>query len=117
MAEPRRTSTRRAVLSYDQYNDLYKQASPSIKLPDLLIKDYQGIFQDFVFTSNEIDLIDVRVTINEAAITDLQDSHYPNLSSQVQFLQQQINGLPEFTIDTSGFTFDSTEITFDKVTV
>lgn len=110
MALPRSTSTRRAVLSYDQYGELYKQATPSIVLPDLLIKDYQGIFQDFVFTANEIDSLDVRVT-------DLEDSHYPNLASQVQFLQQQIDGLPEFTIDTTGFTFDNTEITFDKETV
>ena len=39
----------------------------------------------------------------------------PSLLSQMQFLQQQIDGLPEFTIDTTGFTFDSTLITFDKV--
>lgn len=115
MALPRSTSTRRAVLSYDQFIELHKQANPPINLPDLLVKDYQGIFSDFVFTSDEIDLIDVRVIKNEADIVDLQDSHYPNLSSQVQFLQQQIDGLPEFTIDTSGFTFDITEITFDKV--
>ncbi len=108
MALPRSTSTRRAVLSYDQYSELYKQASPPIILPDLLVKDYQGIFQDFVFTSDEIDIIDVRVV-------DLEDSHYPNLASQVQWLQQQINGLPEFTMETTGFTMDSTEWTMDKV--
>ena len=113
MAEPRRTSTRRAVLSYDHFKDLYK--SIGIVLPDLLVKDYQGILQDFVFTSDEIDLIDVRVTVNEGDITELQDSHYPNLASQVQFLQQQIDGLPEFTMDTEGFTMDSTEFTMDKV--
>ena len=38
-----------------------------------------------------------------------------SFSSQSQWLQQQIDGLPEFTIDTTGFTFDSTKITFDKV--
>ena len=113
MAEPRRTSTRRAVLSYDHYKDLWKGVG--INLPDLLVKDYQGILQDFVFTSDEIDLIDVRVTVNEGDITELQDSHYPNLASQVQFLQQQIDGLPEFTMDTEGFTMDSTEFTMDKV--
>jgi hypothetical protein len=36
-------------------------------------------------------------------------------SAQTQFLQQQIDGLPEFTIDTSGFTVDTTIITTDKV--
>ena len=36
-------------------------------------------------------------------------------NSQTQWLQQQINGLPEFTIDTTGFTTDTTFITTDKV--
>jgi hypothetical protein len=37
------------------------------------------------------------------------------LSSQDQWLQQQINGLPELTIDTTGFTADTTFMTTDKV--
>lgn len=36
-------------------------------------------------------------------------------SAQLQWLQQQINGLPEFTMDTQGFTMDSTDFTMDKV--
>ncbi|NRA76746.1 MAG: hypothetical protein HRU18_00940 [Pseudoalteromonas sp.] len=36
-------------------------------------------------------------------------------SSQIQSLQRQLDGLPEFTIDTSGFTTDLTFITTDKV--
>ena len=80
-----------------------------------MLEDYQAIQQDFTYTTDEIDLIDIRVTENEVNITDLQDSHYPNLSSQVQFLQQQIDGLPDFTIDTTGFTTDITFITTDKV--
>lgn len=36
-------------------------------------------------------------------------------SSQMQWLQQQVDGLPEFTMDTTGFTMDSTEFTMDKV--
>ena len=70
MANPRRTSTRRAVLSYDQYKDLYK--SVGIVMPDLLVKDYQGILQDFVFTSDEIDDLEIRVIQNEEDIADLQ---------------------------------------------
>ena len=38
-----------------------------------------------------------------------------NFNSITQQLRKELNGLPEFTIDTTGFTFDSTEITFDKV--
>ena len=71
MAQPRSTSTRRAVLSYDHYKDLYK--SIGIVMPDLLVKDYQGILQDFIFTSDEIDAIDVRITKNEADIIELQE--------------------------------------------
>ena len=109
MAEPRSASTRRVFHSYSHLEEL-------TGWPELMLEDYQAIQQDFTYTTDEIDLLDIRVTKNEVDITNLEDSHYPNLSSQVQFLQQQIDGLPEFTIDTSGFTFDSTEITFDKVT-
>mgnify|MGYP003667948305 FL=1 len=108
MTEPRSASTRRVFLSYSHLEEL-------TDWPELMIEDYQAIQQDFTYTTDEVDLLDVRVTANKADIVDLQDSHYPNLSSQVQFLQQQIDGLPEFTMDTSGFTFDGTELTFDKV--
>tara|TARA_R110000850_G_scaffold256499_1_gene382395 strand:- start:396 stop:578 length:183 start_codon:yes stop_codon:yes gene_type:complete len=36
-------------------------------------------------------------------------------SSQIMWLQQQIDGLPEFTMETEGFTMDQTEFTMDKV--
>ena len=99
MAAPRRTTTRRAILSYDQYKSLYK--SIGIVLPDLLVKDYQGILQDFI--------------ANADGIEELENSHYQNSSSQMQWLQQQIDGLPEFTMDTEGFTMDTTDFTMDKV--
>ena len=83
--------------------------------PDLLINDYQGILQDASFIAGEVDGLDVIILENKGAITELQNSQYPNVSAQVQFLQQQINGLPEFTIDTTGFTTDLTTITTDKV--
>ena len=65
MADPRSTSTRRAVLSYSQLKEL-------TEWPDLLLKDYQGILQDFVFTADEIDFLDARVTINEEDIAELK---------------------------------------------
>lgn len=71
MANPRSTSTRRAVLSYDHYKDLYKGIG--IVMPDLLVKDYQGILQDFIYTSDEIDAIDVRVTKNEEDIVEIKE--------------------------------------------
>jgi hypothetical protein len=48
-------------------------------------------------------------------IADLGNSSANGFNSQVQWMQQQINGLPEFTIDTTGFTTDTTFITTDKV--
>jgi hypothetical protein len=52
---------------------------------------------------------------NTDPVADLANSSSNGNSSQVQWMQKQLNGLPEFTIDTSGSTFDSTKITFDKV--
>tara|TARA_R100001377_G_scaffold28569_1_gene15506 strand:+ start:16908 stop:17219 length:312 start_codon:yes stop_codon:yes gene_type:complete len=102
MADPRNASTQRAYLSYSQLEELTDWAP-------LLLDDYQAIQQDFNYTADELDIVD-------AKIIDLQDSHYPNLSSQVQFIQQQLDGLPKFTCDTTGFTADSTEWTADKDT-
>ena len=48
--------------------------------------------------------------INEA-VTNFNVS----LSSQVAQLRRRLDGLPEFTVDTTGFTADTTEITADKV--
>ena len=52
---------------------------------------------------------------NNNPLSDLENRSANGFGSQVQFLQQQINGLPEFTIDTTGFTTDTTSITTDKV--
>ena len=49
-----------------------------------------------------------------ADIVDV-DLSFQSYSAQSQWLQKQISGLPEFTIDTSGFTVDSSLITVDKV--
>ena len=45
-------------------------------------------------------------------------SNIPSLSTnaQIQQLQKESAGLPEFTMDTEGFTMDATEFTMDKVT-
>lgn len=37
-----------------------------------MVKDYQGILQDFAFTSDEIDNLEIRVIENEEDIADLQ---------------------------------------------
>ena len=67
MADPRRISTRRAVLSYSQIKEL----NPNFK--DLMVKDYQGILQDFAFSADEIDTLEERVIQNEADIVIIKD--------------------------------------------
>ena len=54
--EPRRTSTRRAVLSYDQLKKLTVDSGS--EWPDLLVKDYQGILQDTAFLADETDKVE-----------------------------------------------------------
>lgn len=65
MADPRRTSTRRAIISYDQLKEL-------TNWPNLLIKDYQGIIQDFAFLADEEDKLELRIIQNEEDIEELQ---------------------------------------------
>lgn len=69
MADPRRINARRAGLSYDQLKKLTKESGA--QWPDLLIKDYSGILQDFGFTSDELDDLEVRVKNNEDSIVGL----------------------------------------------
>lgn len=48
-------------------------------------------------------------------VQDLLDINDSSFNAQVQQLQKELDGLPEFTIDTTGFTTDTTLITTDKV--
>lgn len=76
MADPRRTGTRRAVLSYSQLREMNPNWT------DLMIKDYQGILQDFSFTADELDDLELRVEANEEAIVIL-DGRVDALESRI----------------------------------
>lgn len=52
---------------------------------------------------------------NNDPLSELESFSSNGFSSQTQWLQKQIDGMPEFTIDTTGFTTDTTFITTDKV--
>lgn len=52
---------------------------------------------------------------NTDYIATLTNDAGGGFNSQAQWLQKQIDGLPIFTVDTSGFTTDLTFITTDKV--
>ena len=88
---------------------------PFLSIPPAFLKD--PLIRAFIEQQNTIIFqLWNKLGGNSDPISDLINSSSNGFNSQVQWMQQQINGLPEFTIDTSGFTFDSTEITFDKVT-
>lgn len=73
------------------------------------VRDYfktitRFFLQIYQRTGGEEDLID-------QANTNLEI----RLSTQIEQLRKEIEGLPEFTMDTTGFTMDSSEFTMDKV--
>ena len=51
--------------------------------------------------------------VSNSTSSELSAIH--SFSTQAQWLQRQIDGLPEFTMDTTGFTMDTTKFTMDKV--
>jgi len=77
--------------------------------------------EDFFNESGEPTLRFVRFLESLTEVSNEQSSAIENnnfnasFGANIQQLQKQINGLPEFTIDTTGFTTDLTTITTDKV--
>tara|TARA_R110002096_G_scaffold233302_1_gene423373 strand:- start:342 stop:635 length:294 start_codon:yes stop_codon:yes gene_type:complete len=87
---------------------------PFLRLPDAFVKDRQ--VRAFLEQQNQIIFqLWTKLGGNDDPITDLQNFSTNGFSSNVQWLQNQIDGLPEFTTDTSGFTTDTSLITTDKV--
>jgi hypothetical protein len=87
---------------------------PFLKIPKAFLQDRE--VRAFIEQQNTIIFqLYQKLGGSNDPISDLSNFSTSGNSSQVQFLQQQIDGLPEFTIDTSGFTTDTTEITTDKV--
>ena len=53
--------------------------------------------------------------VNETSV-DVEDSaSASSFSAQLQQVRKELDGLPEFTMDTEGFTMDTTDFTMDKV--
>ncbi len=87
---------------------------PQLKIPTVVFNDPEWLAYE---QQRDIILFQLYQKLGGASdpITGLANFSSSGFSAQVQFLQQQINGLPEFTIDTTGFTTDTTLITTDKV--
>jgi hypothetical protein len=87
---------------------------PFLKLPPEFLKDRQT--RTFIEQQNQVIFqLYQKLGGNSDPIEDLSNFSSNGFSSQVQWLQQQIDGLPQFTADTTGFTSDLTFITADKV--
>jgi hypothetical protein len=52
---------------------------------------------------------------NTDPLAELKNSNEQVFSSYTQQINKRLDGLPEFTMDTTGFTMDSTKFTMDKV--
>ncbi len=52
-------------------------------------------------------------TSDAVGSTDVEE--FNRYNSMIQQIQKELDGLPEFTMDTTGFTMDSTKFTMDKV--
>ncbi|HHZ69832.1 MAG TPA: hypothetical protein EYN54_06040 [Methylococcaceae bacterium] len=96
MAEPRRTSTRRAVLSYEQVSVL-------TEFPELMVKDYQGIFADFVANADSIDSLEIRIITNEENIQINADNFEAHDTSNTEHGVAGVNvGTENFCTDVIG---------------
>jgi hypothetical protein len=52
---------------------------------------------------------------NTDPLAELKNSNEQVFSAYTQQINKRLDGLPEFTMDTTGFTMDSTKFTMDKV--
>jgi hypothetical protein len=52
---------------------------------------------------------------NSDPFAELKNSNEQVFSAYTQQINKRLDGLPEFTMDTTGFTMDSTKFTMDKV--
>tara|TARA_R110000764_G_scaffold235705_1_gene330377 strand:- start:33 stop:326 length:294 start_codon:yes stop_codon:yes gene_type:complete len=86
---------------------------PFLKIPPEFLKD--RVTRAFFEQQNTIIFqLWQKLGGNTDPIDELANLSSNGNSSQVQWLQKQISGLPDFTIDTSGFTIDTSLITTDK---
>ena len=87
---------------------------PQLRIPKAFLKDNE--VRAFIEQQNIIlfQLYRKLGGVNDP-ISQIGTEGISNFSSILQQVLKQLDGLPEFTIDTSGFTTDSTFITTDKV--
>ena len=87
---------------------------PQLRIPKNILKDPEWAEYE---RQRDIILFQLyrKLGGNTDPISQIGNEGISNFSSQLQQVRKELNGLPEFTIDTSGFTTDLTFITADKV--
>lgn len=88
---------------------------PQLKIPKAFLQDRE--VRAFVEQQNVI-LFQLfrRTGGNNDIVAQVGNEGSTSFSAILQQTIKRLDGLPEFTIDTTGFTTDSTFITADKVT-
>lgn len=87
---------------------------PTLRVPKAFLKDPE--IRAFVEQQNTILFqLWVKTGGNDDPISEIGNEGVTSFSPIVQQTIKRLDGLPEFTVDTSGFTTDLTFITTDKV--
>ncbi len=115
MADPRRTSTRRAVLSYDQLKRLTDEAG--FKWPDLLIKDYQGIIQDFITLADDADIFEVDIANLKTRVAALEYKVFETVFTDVDYESEEFQTVICNNVGSINVTLKPIPIRDDEVNI
>jgi hypothetical protein len=87
---------------------------PQLQIPDRFLGDRQAVA---FFDQQRTILFQLwsKLGGNSDPLSELRDSNEQVFSAYSQYITKRMDGLPQFTIDTSGFTVDASKITTDKV--
>ena len=87
---------------------------PQLRIPDRFLGDRQAVA---FFDQQRVILFQLwqKLGGNSDPLAELKNSNDQVFNAYTQQLTKRLDGLPQFTIDTSGFTTDTTLITTDKV--
>ena len=87
---------------------------PQLRIPDRFLGDRQTVA---FFDQQRTILFQLwqKLGGNTDPLAEIKNVNEQVFSSYAQFLEKRLDGLPEFTIDTSGYTTDTARITTDKV--
>ena len=87
---------------------------PQLRIPQRFLGDPQAVA---FFEQQNIILFQLynKLGGNSDPISDAKNVNTQVFNTYAQYTNMRLDGLPEFTIDTSGFTTDTSKITTDKV--